>query len=61
MAGGMLCHRFRGSRHHDLAALIAAMARLDKVKTRETQLREERQLAFNLLFYYFCYQAPYPK
>ena len=23
MAGGMLCHRFRGSHHHDLAALIA--------------------------------------
>ena len=23
MAGGMLCHRFRGTHHHDLAALIA--------------------------------------
>ena len=25
MAGGMLCHRFRGAYHHDLAALIAAI------------------------------------
>ena len=25
MAGGMLCHRFRGAHHHDLAALIAAI------------------------------------
>ena len=23
MAGGMLCHRFRGTPHHNLAALIA--------------------------------------
>jgi len=25
MAGGMLCHRFRGADDHDLAALIAAI------------------------------------
>jgi len=25
MAGGMLCHRFRGAHHHDLAALITAI------------------------------------
>ena len=25
MAAGVLCHRFRGAYHHDLAALIAAI------------------------------------
>ena len=25
MAGGMLCNRFRGAYHHDLAALITAI------------------------------------
>ena len=25
MTGGMLCHRFRGAYHHDLAALVAAI------------------------------------
>jgi hypothetical protein len=24
MAGGMLCHRFRGAHHHDLITLITA-------------------------------------
>jgi len=23
MTGGMLCHRFRGAHHHDLATLVA--------------------------------------